>query len=104
MTGPVERIESPLPTAGSGMSRGSVMVQRSCSSDGQSCGPNSGAEAGCLPESLGETSDTAVVVCSFNADEEVYRAPAPFALQLCRQLLLLVENPGGFWQIVETEF
>jgi hypothetical protein len=80
------------------------MVHRSCSSDGQSCGPTSGAEAGCLSDSLGEIGDTAVEVCSANAEEEVYRAPTPFAWQLGRQLLLLDENPGGFWQMAELEF
>ncbi len=80
------------------------MVQRSCSSDGQSIGPNSGAEASCLPETLGDSGDTAVEVCSSDAEESGYRAPAPFAWQLGRQLLLLDEDPGGFWQMAELEF
>jgi hypothetical protein len=80
------------------------MVQRSCSSDGQSCNPQSGSDPGCLPDALVESGDTAVEVCSTEADGDGYRAPTPFAWQCGRQLLLLDEDPGGFWLMAELEF
>jgi hypothetical protein len=80
------------------------MVQRSCSSDGQSCNPQSSSETGCLPDSIIESGDTAVEVCSAESEEESYRAPTPFAWQCGLQLLLLDEDPGGFWVVAELEF
>ncbi|MFL5759370.1 MAG: hypothetical protein ACJ789_06515 [Thermomicrobiales bacterium] len=77
------------------------MVQRRCSSDGQS---QSGSEAGVIPDSLAESGETAVEICSTGTEEDSYRAPTLFAWQSGRQVLLLDEELGGHWQMAELEY
>jgi hypothetical protein len=51
-----------------------------------------------------EAATAAIDVHSSEADSNGYRAPTPFAWQSGQQLILLDEDPGGFWVMAELQF
>jgi hypothetical protein len=46
----------------------------------------------------------ALAVRSTEADTGGYRAPMPFAWQFAQQLILLDEDPSGFWDMAELKY
>jgi hypothetical protein len=51
-----------------------------------------------------EAATAAIEVRASDADSADYRAPTPFAWQSGQQLILIDEDPGGFWVMAELEF
>jgi hypothetical protein len=78
------------------------MVRRSCSSDEQfSQAPS---EPGGVVDQMVAAATAAIDVRSSEDDAAGYRAPTPFAWQSGHQLILLDEDPGGFWVMAELQF
>jgi hypothetical protein len=80
------------------------MVRRSCSSDGQRCNSQASSEPSHVVDQMVEAATAAIDVHASEADSTGYRAPTPFAWQSGQQLILLDEDPGGYWVMAELQF
>jgi hypothetical protein len=82
------------------------MVRRSCSSDGHSLDAQTPSEPVRIADQMIEAATAAIAdpPAEAEADSAGYRAPMPFAWQSGRQLILVDEDPDGFWVMAELLF